>query len=99
MQGKSLVPLLEDPVAPFREDFFYEHLYPHFEGYEHIERTEGIRTGNWSYINYIDQKGPLSEELYYIPDDPLQMNDLSSDQDAQSTLLKMRERHRQFFEK
>ena len=42
-----------------------EHLYGHGDkAPNHIERSEGVRTRRWKYINYIDQSGPLSEELY-----------------------------------
>ncbi len=79
MQGKSLIPLLEDPDKPFREDFFYEHLYRHLEGYQHIERSEGVRTMEWKYIHYIDQTGSAAEELYNLTTDSNEMQDLSKD--------------------
>ncbi len=90
MQGKSLLPLLEEPELPFRESFFYEHLYTHQEGYMHIEPSEGIRTREWAYIQYVDQEGPESEELYNIREDPLQMKDLSESPDVQSLLEELR---------
>ncbi len=98
MDGKSLLPLLEDPDLTFREDFFYEHLYRHMEDYTHIERSEGIRNREWSYIHYINQEGPLSEELYNIVEDPLQMNDLSGAHSQADLLSQLREQKRSFFE-
>lgn len=97
MQGKSLLPLVEDPDMPFREDFFYEHLYGHMEGDQHIERSEGIRTRDWKYIRYINREGPVSEELYHLPEDPLELNDRSADPAAASMLEKLRDRHFSYF--
>ena len=92
MDGKSLLPLLQDPELPFREEFFYERLYRHQEGYIHIERSEGLRTREWAYIHYINQKGPESEELYHLEDDPLQLNDLSDDPEQADLLSDFRKR-------
>ena len=97
MDGKSLLPLLENPELPFREEFFYEHLYRHLEDYLHIERSEGIRTREWAYIHYKDQEGPQSEELYNISADPLQMNDLSNEQGSAKVLSQLREQKRDYF--
>lgn len=99
MQGKSLLPLLEDPDMPFREDFFYEHLYRHMEDYMHIERSEGVRTRDWKYIRYINQEGPVSEELYHVTADPLELNDLSEDPGSSDVLEKLRDRHLTYFAK
>ncbi len=98
MDGRSLLPLLEDPDLPFREDFFYEHLYRHMEDYTHIERSEGIRTREWSYIHYINQDGPQSEELYNIIEDPLQLKDLSGRQGSANLLSELRDQKRTYFD-
>ncbi len=98
MQGKSLLPLLEDPDIPFREDFFYEHLYRHMKEDQHIERSEGLRTRDWKYIRYINQDGPASEELYHISEDLLEMNDLSEDPGYLEILDEMRNRYSGYFQ-
>ena len=90
MDGKSLLSLLKHHDKPFREDFLYEHHYRHLKDLEHIERSEGIRNREWSYIHYIDQQGPISEELYNIRQDPLEMNDLSGNPDFTSLLDSLR---------
>ena len=64
----------------------------------HIERSEGIRTREWSYIHYINQEGPESEELYNILEDPLQMNDLSGEKGSADLLSQMREQKKRYFE-
>ena len=96
MEGKSMLPLLNKPDYPFRDDFFYEHYFRYKTGDEHIERTEGIRTRKYSYIDYIDQTGPLAEELYNIYEDPFQLNDLSDYPEYSSLMKKMRERRQQY---
>jgi arylsulfatase A-like enzyme len=98
MQGMSLLPLLEDPDLTFRKDFFYEHLYRHMDDFMHIERSEGVRTKDWKYIRYINQEGPVSEELYQLSADPLELNDLSADPASSEILEKLRERHLNYFE-
>ena len=69
---------MADPSAPTRDSFFMEHLYGHAAKHpNHIERSEGVRTRRWKYINYIDQSGPLAEELYDLQNDPLETNNLA----------------------
>jgi arylsulfatase A-like enzyme len=95
MQGESLLPLLGDPAAPFREAFFMEHLYRHGAPPTRIEPSEGVRARDWKYINYVDRAGSLSEELYSLTDDPLEMNNLSQDPDHAAQLKSLREQWQQ----
>jgi arylsulfatase A-like enzyme len=97
MDGKSPLPLLKNPDFPFREDFFYDHLYRHMEDYMHIKRSDGIRSREWSYIHYIDQEGSDSEELYNIIDDPLQLRDVSEEPGFEIQLAQLRERKMKYF--
>ncbi len=97
MQGKSLLPLLKDPDKPFREDFFYEHLYRHLKDYQHIERSEGVRTREWKYIHYIDQTGSAAEELYNLTTDSNEMQDLSEDPGSEEVLDSLRKRYLDYF--
>jgi len=78
MQGKSLLPQTTNPSAPLRDAFFMEHLYGHGAvAPNHIERSEGVCTRQWKYINYIEQAGPQAEELYDLEKDPLEMKNLA----------------------
>lgn len=91
LQGRSLRPLLQDPAAPFRDAFFYEHLYGHGpRPPNHIERSEGLRTADWKYTMYVDQQGPQREELYHLATDPYETNNLAAAPACQERLRQMR---------
>ena len=94
MQGRSLLPLLRDPAASWREDFFYEHLYRNSTTPpDRIEPSEGVRTRDWKYILWIDQTGPLREELYDLRNDPFEMHNRAADPADREQLEKLRLRH------
>jgi arylsulfatase A-like enzyme len=93
MQGKSLRPLLRDPRAGLRDDFFYEHRY-RTPGHP-IERTEGVRGTRWKYIRFIDQD-PVHEELYDLEADPHETRNLAADPAHRATLERLRVRWREY---
>jgi arylsulfatase A-like enzyme len=91
MQGESLRPLLSDPDAPLRDEFFYEHLYAHGpQPPSHIERSEGVRTRDWKYVAYPDQSGPAGEQLFDLRSDPMERADLAADPARAERLAAMR---------
>jgi len=71
MQGRSLMPLASGDPAPWREEWFYEHLFKH----PTIPKNEGVRTERWKYIRYIAQD-PICEELYDLDNDPVEEHNL-----------------------
>lgn len=72
MQGKSLKPLLQGTVPDdWRTEFFYEHLFKR----HNIPMSEGVRTNQYTYIRWFQQK-PVVEELYDHQADPDQVNNL-----------------------
>jgi arylsulfatase A-like enzyme len=94
MQGRSLLPLLRDPLASWREDFFYEHLFRNSpKPPTRIEPCEGVRTRDWKYLLWVDQAGPLREEFYDLRHDPLEMKNLAADPAARGQLERLRRRH------
>ncbi len=86
VQGRSLRPLLEGAVAPWRDDVFTEHLWD----FEDIPRTEGLRTREWKYIRYLDH--PEYEELYDLANDPLEEQNLAREEGHAPRLHELRER-------
>ena len=72
MQGRSLKKLLEGKVPDdWRTEFFYEHLFKR----DNIPMSEGVRTKQFSYIRWFQQK-PVVDELYDHQADPDQVNNL-----------------------
>ena len=87
MQGRSLRPILEGGKVPWREDFFYEHLFEH----KAIPKSEGVRTERWTYVRYFEQK-PVYEELYDLKSDPLEIHNLAGDPKYRNVLERLRKR-------
>lgn len=60
IQGRCLTPLLRGETPnDWRTDFFYEHLFER----HNIPKSEGVRTEQYSYVRWFEQK-PVVEELY-----------------------------------
>ena len=89
MEGKSLVPLLENPnpSRPFREEWFYEHLY---DAQGRIEPTEAIVRRDFKYIKFVNHADPASEELYDLKNDPYELNNLAQSPEHLPILDEMR---------
>lgn len=88
MQGRSLVPLLDDAKTDWREDVFYEHAY-HHRG--QIEPSEGVRGRRWKYIRYGAQD-PVVEQLFDLEQDPLERFDLAARDEHREDLERLRAR-------
>jgi arylsulfatase A-like enzyme len=75
MQGQSLVPLLENKhPKDWRTEFFYEHhTRPDI-----IPPSEGVRTGRWVYIRWINEN-PVLEELFDLKSDSLEAHNVAGD--------------------
>ena len=85
MQGQSIRRLVAGQQVPWRDTFFYEHLFRH----ERIPRSEAVRTPNWKYIRYLDSL-PLYEELYDLQRDPAEADNLANDEGYSETLQQLR---------
>lgn len=84
-QGKSLCPLLKRAAPNFHRDtILIEHLWE----FEHIPPSEGIRTQDWKYFRYVNDK--FWEELYDLKNDPKEEHNLVADPQYTSVLAQMR---------
>jgi arylsulfatase A-like enzyme len=99
LDGRSLRPLLEGKKIDWREDLFYEHHFHNRNSKEGaIPRTEGVRTKEWKYITYIDEKQPY-EELYDLKNDPFEEKNLASDPANAKRLAELKERYQKYVDK
>jgi arylsulfatase A-like enzyme len=91
MQGVDLSPILRDPKAAGRRDWYYEHDVGTASKGKPLPRCEGVRTEQWKYIRYKDTS-PVQEELFDLKADPLEENNLAADPANAETLAKLRAR-------
>ena len=90
MQGSDLRPVLRDPTARVRTDWFYEHVYSD-PTRRPIPKIEGIRTERWKYIRYPETQ-PLVEELFDLTADPHEEHDLVGRTNHRAMLDELRAR-------
>lgn len=87
-QGRDLTPwLASDTVAPWRDDFFCEHLMDH----PAIPKWEGVRGQRYVYARYFEHM-PEGEFLHDLEQDPLELKNLVSDPQYKDALATMRAR-------
>lgn len=71
-QGKSLLPIVRGKTADLERDtVLLEHLWE----FDHIPPSEGVRTHQWKYFRYVNDKS--IEELYSLKDDPREIDNLA----------------------
>lgn len=86
-QGKSLMPIIKNPKTDFNRDtILIEHLWE----FENIPPSEGVRTKDWKYFRYVNDKS--FEELYDLKDDPKEINNLAKDPKYASKLESFRKK-------
>ena len=97
--GRSLRPLLEEKAPGWRNHWFYEHHF-HARGSKEgaIPRTEGVRTSQWKYITYIDEKEPY-EELYDLKTDPHEEENLATNPRQADRLQSMKAMYAEYVKK
>jgi len=91
MQGRSLTPLLLDESLPWREAFFYEHLFEN----EQIPPSEGLVTGRYKYLRYPSQD-PVYEQLFDRVEDPHETVNQIENADLAQILTIMRRNFEQY---
>ncbi|NJB35057.1 family 78 glycoside hydrolase catalytic domain [Croceivirga sp. JEA036] len=70
-QGKSLMPIVNKETNTMNRDTV---LIEHIWDFENIPPSEGVRTKEWKYFRYVNDK--TVEELYNLEKDPLEINNL-----------------------
>ncbi|MBT7702463.1 MAG: DUF4976 domain-containing protein [Verrucomicrobia bacterium] len=94
MDGRSLMPVINDPGTEWRKDWYYLHDV-HSRSKGKLPNCEGVRTERWKYIHYRGTK-PVQEELFDLQADPREMNDLSKSPEYSEKLNKLRARNSEF---
>ena len=83
--GKSLLPIVSGKEKSLNRDtVLIEHLWE----FEHIPPSEGVRTKEWKYMRYVNDKS--SEELYYLIDDPKEIHNLAKNPKYKKVLEEFR---------
>jgi arylsulfatase A-like enzyme len=88
VDGKSLVPLLQNASLPLHEDLLFEH-WPNFTGVGSlIPEWHAVRTTEWKYVEYITGEC----ELYNIKDDRYELKNLCNKSDYAKTQADLKQR-------
>lgn len=83
--GKSLMPVVENSTKNFdRDTVLIEHIWE----FDNIPPSEGVRTKDWKYFRYVNDQS--IEELYYLKEDPKEINNLATDARYQDKLKAFR---------
>lgn len=90
VDGVSILPLLKDPGAAWRDEFVIEHwsLITGLGDDNEIPDYVGIRTQEWKYVRYVT--GEL--ELYHLSADPFEMTNLAYDEAYAEIVTEMDQR-------
>lgn len=91
MQGKSLLPLIQEKTESLRNIWFYEHLLK----IPKIPESEGIRTENYKYLRYLNLE-QNSEMLFDLKQDPLEEKNLANIPQYQAKIKEYRQAVLQF---
>ncbi len=87
-QGESLAPIVSAKEKSLNRDtVLLEHLWE----FENIPPSEGVRTVEWKYMRYINDKS--SEELYNLKDDPKEINNLAGNPKYQKVLKEFQKKN------
>lgn len=97
MDGKSLIPLLNDPAGEIREQMAFINVYAGFNGTTCL--TALTKSHKYTYWWYGDENVKPAEELYDLIKDPLENNNLAAASDPPEILEEMRARYDRELEK
>lgn len=86
MMGTSLLPLLEDGAAPWRDKLLYEYFQEQLG--PGVPNILGVRTERYKYAHYPDLPNDI-DELYDLETDPYELRNLIADPSYAATLSEM----------
>ena len=93
-QGKSLMPLVNQETNTIERDtVLIEHLWD----FESIPPSEGVRTNEWKYFRYVNNK--KREELYHLKTDPSEVKNLIHKEKYKSIATKLRDKLEELIQK
>lgn len=85
--GKSLMPVVSNQTNSLQRDtILLEHLWE----FEYIPPSEGVRTAQWKYLRYVNDKS--AEELYDLDNDPQEKWNLADNSKYQDVLLDLKKK-------
>ncbi len=84
-QGKSLMPIVNQQTNTIERDTI---LIEHIWDFENIPPSEGVRTKEWKYFRYVNNK--KNEELYNLKDDPKEIKNLVNKKKYRAVAEKLR---------
>lgn len=91
--GKSLKPFVDSENVDLKRDtILVEHLWD----FKNITPSEGVRTKDWKYFRYVNNKS--IEELYHLKDDPRETKNLVKDEKYKTILNALRAKCDQLIE-
>ena len=80
IEGRSVLPIVADPNAPWRQTLFCEaDQTVHLRGAAASSQAKMLRTGPWKYIYTLVEGHVLEEEVYHLQDDPDELHNLAHD--------------------
>jgi hypothetical protein len=93
-QGMSLLPLVKGKTNTLERDtILIEHLWER----DDLPSSEGVRTAEWKYLRYINDKS--AEELYHLQRDPKETQSLAEDPSHAEVLQELRNKCDQLVKK
>jgi arylsulfatase A-like enzyme len=92
--GKSLMPVVTGQQKSLNRDtVLIEHLWE----FKDIPPSEGVRTNEWKYFRYVNDKS--WEELYNLKTDPKETNNLANNPEYRNVLENLRYKTNQLIQK
>jgi arylsulfatase A-like enzyme len=92
--GKSLMPMVTGQQKSLNRDtILIEHLWE----FENIPPSEGVRTAEWKYFRYVNNKS--WEGLYNLKSDPKETNNLANNPEYKNVLENLRIKTNQLTQK